>query len=317
VSGDVILADEPLANRQPRRRPVVLKPGGVAFVATLERFALDWRISANISPKFRTVREGLLVLHGGLIDPGFGRPATGGDPGEGLPLRFLVANVSSEDVIIVPRETQLATVQFTRIAAPERRRDTSPDARLEVADRPTLGLEFFKQMESVREDVKRVERETQNLVVFGIYLLGFATIGAVAAVIVAVLSNEQTATATRALRALPRSWFGWAIVVIVLGSLAFALYGRVRRTVRSSSPGRGRVGRAARSGRRLYAVKVRAKLQRQIVRQQVQRRELRRQLEAVQQMVEQAGRERNEARRLLEDATRAGAGGSAPGAGGD
>jgi deoxycytidine triphosphate deaminase len=316
VSDDVILADEPPNRRRPRQRPVVLKPGGVAFVATLERFALDWTISANISPKFRTVREGLLVLHGGLIDPGFGRPADGGNPegNEGLPLRFLVANVSSEDVIITPRETRLATVQFTRIQNPRTLRDSSPDAELDVADEPTLGLEFFKQIASVREDVERVKLETQNVVVFGIYLLGFATIGAVAAVIVAVLTNEQPAAAAKVLRALPRSWFGWAIAVIVGASLVVALGGRVRRTVRSGRDS-GRTHRAIVKTARLHAVRVRANLQRQVIKQQRERRKMRHELEEVRQMLKEAGEAREQARRLIDDARRAGAGRADPGAG--
>ena len=52
--------------------PLVLKPGERAVVSTLERFCLDWELTARINGKFSTVRRGLLVMAGGLVDPGFG-----------------------------------------------------------------------------------------------------------------------------------------------------------------------------------------------------------------------------------------------------
>ena len=56
-----------------RTKRFLLEPGEIAVMRSAERLCLDWTIAANLVSKFSAVRDGLHVLHGGLIDPGFGK----------------------------------------------------------------------------------------------------------------------------------------------------------------------------------------------------------------------------------------------------
>jgi deoxycytidine triphosphate deaminase len=304
--------DEPQAVSQERLKPFILRPGDVAFVSTVERFILDESLSATVSPKYQTVTQGLLLLHGGLIDPGFGkRTTTKGQAGE--PLGFVIANVSTDDVVITPRVTKVARIQFTQLA-PRQITDTAADPAEdpergpteeaeEVRERPhpSVGLEFFSQMERTRRKVNRVARQSENLVLFGVYLIAFAAIGAVAAVLIAVLSSEKPA---KAANAVPDSWIGAGLIVVTILALAAAAWAivrsRVRMQLRDGHP--GRVARARSSRERGTTVRMRASVARQMRRQETARKELRGQVDELKQLLAEARAESREARELLEAA---------------
>jgi hypothetical protein len=313
----------------PRVDPIVLEPGSVAFVSTVERFALSHSLSATISPKYETVTQGLLVLYGGLIDPGFGCRPTGtkaeaitDPPGFGMriasklrllspaeepepagePLGFLLANVSTDDVVITPGVTKLARIQFTRINPGDDAASAETDGKSEEEDptesaeevrerpEPTSGLQFFSQMEETRRKVDDVAHRTENLVVFGIYLIGFAAISAAVAVLVAVLASDESIKASNAV---PQSWVGAALIVLVVLALAAALRGRLRGRDRSRRLTSTLVSRAIRDRERQYARRARTKLAAEVKAQQRERKELRSELAEVRSMLA-------EARRLME-----------------
>jgi hypothetical protein len=306
---------------RPRRQPFVLRPGDVAFVSTVERFRLHPSLSATISPKYDTVSQGWLLLHGGLIDPGFGfRSDDAPENGlpEGEPLSFLVANVSGQDIVITPQVTKVAGIQFTEIAerselpAPSKGTLPEPDEgdattraeEVRSRDSPTLGLEFFSQMGKTRQEMDSIAHQSQNVVVFGIYLLAFATIGAVAAVIIAVLASYKPGRAADALNGLSDSLGIKIVLIAVFASAAFALWGRLRDRVRGRPLGSGGSGvaRAVRRADRRRRTNAYWKLGVHTIRQQSERRAIRRELAQVQSLLEMAQADRVETARLLRQA---------------
>jgi deoxycytidine triphosphate deaminase len=114
-----------------------LKPGEVAFVSSVERLWMPWDLTGNIAPKFRLALDGLLVMGGMLIDPGYGRFKRKRElwvqRDEGERLHFQLANVGSSSFEIVPEETTIAAVQFVELTGDSRRKSESSE-RLEVAE---------------------------------------------------------------------------------------------------------------------------------------------------------------------------------------
>jgi deoxycytidine triphosphate deaminase len=205
-----------------RRRPVVLEPGAVAFFSTQERLCLPWDICANIGIKFGFARQGILVLTGLLVDPGFGleKDAAGnwiGKPDERV--HFLLANVGSKSVVINPGVDKLVSLQFFSVDEPETKRyvpsgEDMEDEFFEKGAKSTPGLVFFHEvseamanLRNVDQKVAALERGTHQLVYFGVFLISASLLAGALAFLVGSLESDTLFSRGRELLAvLPTRW---------------------------------------------------------------------------------------------------------------
>jgi deoxycytidine triphosphate deaminase len=51
---------------------IVLEPGDVAFISSYEKIHMPWTLAGNIGIKFGLARNGVLILTGLIVDPGYG-----------------------------------------------------------------------------------------------------------------------------------------------------------------------------------------------------------------------------------------------------
>lgn len=197
-----------------------LKPGQVAFVSSAEKLCMPWDLTGNIAPKFRLALDGILVMGGMLVDPGYGR--TQGDGGSwtvreaGARLHFQLANIGVKNLELVPNETSVAAIQFIRLEGDSRRAIPAGaeemDAELAVPNSDKLlrdmfhahagealpQLAFFSNAAQADDRIKNVERgietneiklevaerSNDRLVVFGLFLIAITLIGVVFAALI-------------------------------------------------------------------------------------------------------------------------------------
>ncbi len=188
------------------RRGLILEPGDVAFVATVEKVFLPWNIAGNILTKYEITRDGLFVLHGALVDPGYGMTPKGAGwkRKDDERLHFLVTNLGVESCVLTPGESKIAALQLFEIeAVPKKmRKPTSGviDRWQELAEHPerlTTGLAFFerttRETTEMRARLELMDRTTERVVVLGIYVLAAALLGMTMAALVALFGNTDKA----------------------------------------------------------------------------------------------------------------------------
>lgn len=199
------------SGRKTRSRPFLLKPEQVAFVSSVEEFCMPPDLAGNLAPRFRRALEGLMVIGGMLVDPGYkGR------------VHFELANIGSEPFEIRPGETSVAGLQLLRVdnpSATERKIFTSGDLLDGLFDpeetnpEPLSPLAFFPRVGKLQRDVRRVEgrladqvakldstkRSTDQLVVFGMFLLSITLFSVAIAALIEALANGSTSKAAEAL----------------------------------------------------------------------------------------------------------------------
>jgi deoxycytidine triphosphate deaminase len=216
-------------------RPFRIEPGEVAFVSSVEELRMPDDLAANIAVQFRSALKGILVMGGLLVDPGYhGR------------LHFQLANLGDEDFTIVPGETSVAAVQFLPVIGKVAIEEKAPDSDAllkglfyDDAEDPLPPLAFFSstvtakdEIATVREIAERQDSEvratklsTDQLVVFGVFLISASLLaGAVAALVDALAANSYE-KAGKVLVA-PND-FGLTAVVAaaaVLVAIAYAFY---------------------------------------------------------------------------------------------
>lgn len=194
---------------------VILNPGDVAFVSTIEKFCLPWNIAGNLGPKFSLTAKGVLILTGLCVDPGYGlvlRDLAGISewvPKQDQRIHLLLANVGPRPVVLVPGKQRVAAVQFFTVSEPDSKLETHSlgyqgvEEEFFDAQGNDAGLVFFRDMADVRNEVKAfrqqieqfdfrlaaVESSSGQIVVFGIYVLSATLLGASFAAILSVISN--------------------------------------------------------------------------------------------------------------------------------
>lgn len=202
-----------------------LKPGEVAFVSSAERLWMPWDLAGNIAPKFRLALDGLLVMGGLLVDPGYGRfkreQGSWVPREEGERLHFQLANVGSEDFKIVPNETSVAAIQFLELAGDPRRdvpgRDRMSLADLDIptsdrllrdlfhahASEPLAQLQFFprttelqgqvaeldRRVETNRIELAAADRSIDRIIIAGFYLVLITIFGVAFAALINSLAG--------------------------------------------------------------------------------------------------------------------------------
>jgi hypothetical protein len=164
----------------------------------LEVITMPKDLAGNIAPRFHRALEGLLVMGGMLVDPGYqGR------------LHFQLANIGDGPFRIEPGTTSVAAIQFLPVVSP------TPDARKtdsgELLERlfysgakePLRQLEFFSEVESLKEDQRKLWRRledqelalgatklsTEQLLVFGVFLVSITLFTVAIGVIVDAFAN--------------------------------------------------------------------------------------------------------------------------------
>jgi deoxycytidine triphosphate deaminase len=179
-----------------RQAPFTLGPGDVAFVSSVEELCMPFDLSANIAPQFRRALDGILVMSGFLVDPGY----------EGR-LHFQLANVGDKYFEIIPEETSIAAVQFLPLVGerPADRDRVPSNNRLllslfhaDAKDDPLPPLAFFglksdtdrlaREFDESRITLAAMKRSTDQLLVFGVFLVAITLIGVSVAALISVLA---------------------------------------------------------------------------------------------------------------------------------
>jgi deoxycytidine triphosphate deaminase len=264
MSADLILVPDPprwptgrfYPKGSSRASEVILQPGDTAFVSSVEQFAMPWDICGRLGAKFGLTSKGVLTLTGVLVDPGYGmeRSADGEWAAkDDERLHFLLANVGPTAVVLTPGEEKIATIQFSTCKPlPEKRETFSvgfrriEDTFLNPGDAPSAGLVFFRHMASLATEVKGLDKRldevrermaglesgSNQVMMFGVYLLCITFLGVILAGILAVAdAGEIDARLQTATQLLEKRW----LFFLVFGFATVGATALLRLTVRALS----------------------------------------------------------------------------------
>jgi deoxycytidine triphosphate deaminase len=191
-----------------------LDPGDSASVLSYERFVMPWDLAANLGLRFRYAREGLSVVTGLLVDPGYGWRERGGELQPlGAPLHFFLTNIGAETIEIRLGEAGdgVLSVQFLEVQPATQREEVTPPRDVAA----TQALWAFQNIEAIKAqaaaDRERRDREvsllkrelstlrteltvarsaTEHIGVFGVFLLVITVLGVATAIILESLGNH-------------------------------------------------------------------------------------------------------------------------------
>lgn len=184
---------------------IVLKKGQTIALESVELLSMPWELAANIGVKHRKAMRGLFLSPGLFIDPGFGRSLPSGRA-EGRRLKTLATNMGQDpiELRLGPEGDHVVGIQFFRVEG------AGPKREVRVEDDSAKGLAIFEDLARVESSVLKIEdiahhteAATQSVVVFGVFLVTAAIIGAIFTAIIAIaVSSEGTANAVDALNKL-------------------------------------------------------------------------------------------------------------------
>jgi deoxycytidine triphosphate deaminase len=178
-----------------------LDPREVAFVSSVECFSMPHDLAGNIATRFRVALEGILVMGGLLIDPRY----------EGR-LHFQLVNIGEESIKIKPGTTSVAAVQFLPvIGAVEDSKAPDSQGLLDelfyegAEKKPLPQLAFFSDVQTLKTDLGDVNdkvneqaieldstrRSTDQLLVFGVFLVSITLFAVAIGVIVDALTGKS------------------------------------------------------------------------------------------------------------------------------
>jgi deoxycytidine triphosphate deaminase len=186
-------------DRRKLEEPFLIEPGEVAFVSSVEELRMPQHLAGNIATRFRSAIDGMLVMGGLLVDPGYhGR------------LHFQLANIGSETFTVRPGRTSVAAVQFLHVDGSDPAGGPIPNSEellekffYEGADEPLPALAFFSETTALKGDVAKVKRRvkkqkvildatrtsTDQLVVFGVFLISATLFGVAVSMMIEALSK--------------------------------------------------------------------------------------------------------------------------------
>ncbi len=198
-----------------RLTDVILHPGDVAFVSTTEKICMPWDINGSVGHKFSLASRGLIILTGMFIDPGFGlQKETDGTwvAAADERLHFLIANVGSTEVSLKPGQERIASIQFTEINE-VKNKNAVKSTGFSIIEQEYLtdqgthgaGLVFFRNMADLKnefEDLKKtvqgfkqrllaIESGSNQIVMFGLYLVCVTFIGIALAATLSIIQNHE------------------------------------------------------------------------------------------------------------------------------
>jgi deoxycytidine triphosphate deaminase len=213
---------------------VSLEPGDAAMFSTHETFFLPEAVAGNITIKNRLATRGLLLLSGGLIDPGYGRQGAPNNE-RGCRLYLHVANIGKDTLEIRPGTDRIARIQFLRVCGDElSTREPIKASHWKDQRKPSLG--FLSDLKKLKDSSER-NRDLIAFVIFGgIFVLLMTMLSISLAVILSLSSDRKLASAAKA--AVPQSTSGkWLWVALVLGLTVLALGSTITLVLRIKHAG--------------------------------------------------------------------------------
>lgn len=142
-----------------------LAPGDSALISTIERCSFGFDVSGTIGSKFRWAAKGLLVLHGAVAHPGYGREQSETD-GAWLPkdderLYFIVANVGPDN-ITMRKGDSIAYIQLYEVEVSEAKESVPNLGYERLRDRlfrsssnaTDGGLAYFRIVKDLQQEVR-------------------------------------------------------------------------------------------------------------------------------------------------------------------
>jgi deoxycytidine triphosphate deaminase len=175
---------------------VQLEPGQAAMFSTTAMFCMPAHVAGNVTIKNRLATEGLMLLSGLLIDPGYGSDDTV-DGELGCRLYLHVANIGRDRIDIYPEEEPIARVQFLSVygGALASRPKIKASKWIDQIQ-PSLG--FLTEMKTLQEDVASTSSMVQNVVMLGFVVLGITLIGVCLSTILSLATNTELVRELRA-----------------------------------------------------------------------------------------------------------------------
>jgi deoxycytidine triphosphate deaminase len=206
-----------------RHRTVVLDPGETALFSTKELFRMPPDIAGNISIKNQFAAEGLTLLSGMLVDPGYGLEERADDE-LGCRLFMHVANMGRKAIALRPDKDKIARIQFLTVVGDKwKERNTPRASRWSEQQQASLG--FLADLKQLKDDVERSDNRSRQVVLFGTVVLAIALIGATLSAILSIATNSQLSKELHhAWPASSRDGLVWALVFvgITFGAMTIA-----------------------------------------------------------------------------------------------
>lgn len=231
-----------------RTTDVILHPGDVAFVSTLEKICMPWDISGSVGHKFSLASRGLIVLTGMFIDPGFGLEPKDDDnwvSAEDRRLHFLIANVGSTEVALRPGVERIAAIQFTKIKEVTEKRivysvgfQAIEQEYLSAQNSSDVGLVFFRNMADLKENFQDLRKEiidfkarvhnfeqrllaiesgSNQIVMFGLYLICVTLLGtSIAITLGSIQNNALSSRLLHTVNMLDLHWRGAIVFLLIV-----------------------------------------------------------------------------------------------------
>jgi deoxycytidine triphosphate deaminase len=170
-----------------RPAKVVLYPGQAALFSTVAMLRMPEDVAGNVTIKNRLATEGLMLLSGLLVDPGYGSDETV-DSEPGCRLYLHVANIGKDPVTIRPGEDRIARLQFLRVyGGRHQSRPKIEASEWNSQEQPSLG--FLTELRELKEKVESTNSQVQNVVMLGFVVLGVTLFGVVVATVLAIVSK--------------------------------------------------------------------------------------------------------------------------------
>jgi deoxycytidine triphosphate deaminase len=241
--------------RQECTAPFNLHPRDVAFVSSVEVLCMPHDLAGNVATRFRSALEGILVMGGMLIDPGY----------EGH-LHFQLVNIGDEPFRVEPGETSVAAVQFLPVEGATQDLDRIPNSRrlldqlfYDGAKEPLPQLAFFSDVRTLEGDLGLVERRVDNqeitlastkkstdqLLVFGVFLVSITLFAVAIGAIIDALAGHSLADAAGTAGSADLTLPGLAVAAALLVIVGVACYFMMRPLARIVAAGETREGTEA------------------------------------------------------------------------
>jgi deoxycytidine triphosphate deaminase len=174
---------------------VVLNKGDTVALESVELLSVPWELAANIGIKHRRAMRGLFISPGLFIDPGFGRSLDSSEA-DGCRLKFLATNMGKDpiELRLGPEGDHVVGIQFFRVDG------AGPKREVQVSNDSAKGLAIFGDLAKVENSVREIEETahrtmtaTESVVVFGVFLVTAAIIGAIFTALIAIAASGDGA----------------------------------------------------------------------------------------------------------------------------
>ncbi|MGC1166685.1 MAG: hypothetical protein WA862_11320 [Solirubrobacterales bacterium] len=230
--------------------PFSLEAGEVAFVSSVEELCMPHDLAGNIAPRFRRALEGILVMGGMLVDPGY----------EGR-LHFQLANIGDKAFEVVPGKTSVAAIQFLPVEGELGAGESIPQSdellnRLFHRDAkdPLPPLAFFSDVGDLKKGVaatkenlddQRIKldatkRSTDQLLVFGVFLVSITLFTVAVAALLDALAGGAFEDAAMSVQRTEFTLPGVAVSVLLLlvvGTVCWAMMRPLMRVTAAQGHG--------------------------------------------------------------------------------